>query len=57
MANLTLANMRLLTHLNAQQVANKLLADVRLVQEFMPRKISDGPADPFDLEFTEFGVR
>ena len=57
MANLTLANMRLLTHLNAQQVANKLLADVRLVQEFMPRKISDGPADPFDLEYTEFDLR
>ena len=23
----------------------------------MPKKISDGPADPFDLEFTEFGLR
>ena len=23
----------------------------------MPRKIAEGPADPFDLEFTEFGVR
>ena len=42
---------------SAQQVANKLFAEVRLVQEFMPRKISDGPVDPFDLEFTEFGVR
>ena len=46
------------TELNsAQQVANKLFAEVRLVQEYMPRKISDGPADPFDLEFTEFGLR
>ncbi len=42
---------------SAQQVANKLLADVRLVLDGMPRKISEGPADPFDLEFTEFGVR
>ena len=23
----------------------------------MPRKISEGPADPFDLEYTEFGLR
>ena len=35
---------------SAQQVANKLLADVRLVLDGMPRKISEGPADPFDLE-------
>lgn len=42
---------------SAQQVANKLFAEVRLVQEYMPKKISDGPADPFDLEFAEFGLR
>ena len=42
---------------SAQQVANKLLAEVQLVMNCMPRKIADGPADPFDLEFTEFGVR
>ena len=42
---------------SAQQVANKLLADVRLVLDGMPRKISEGPAVPFDLEYTEFGVR
>ena len=42
---------------SAQQVANKLLADVRLVLDGMPRKISEGPADSFDLEYTEFGVR
>ena len=42
---------------SAQQVANKLLADVRLVLDGMPRKISEGPADRFDLEYTEFGVR
>ena len=23
----------------------------------MPRKISEGPADPFDLEYAEFGLR
>ena len=42
---------------SAQQVANKLHADVRLVLDGMPRKISEGPADPFDLEYAEFGVR
>ena len=42
---------------SAQEVANKLLADVRLELDGMPRKISEGPADPFDLEYTEFGVR
>ena len=42
---------------SAQQVANKLLAEVQLVLNGMPRKIADGPADPFDLEFIEFGVR
>jgi hypothetical protein len=42
---------------SAQQVANKLVAEVQLVLNGMPRKIADGPADPFDLEFTDFGVR
>lgn len=42
---------------SAQQVANKLLADVRLVLDGMPRAISEGPADPYDLEYAEFGVR
>ena len=42
---------------SAQQVANKLFADVRLVLDGMPRKISEGPTDPFDLEYTEFGLR
>ena len=41
----------------AQQLANKPLADVRLLLDGMPRKILEGPADPFDLEYTEFGVR
>ena len=42
---------------SAQQVANKLLAEVQLVLNGMPRKISEGPADPSDLEYAEFGVR
>ena len=42
---------------SAQQVANKLLAEVQLVLNGMPRKIAEVPAAPFDLEFTEFGVR
>ena len=42
---------------SAQQVANKLHADVRLVLDGMPKKMRDGPADPFDLEYAEFGVR
>jgi hypothetical protein len=42
---------------SAQQVAKKLLADVRLVLDGMPMKIAEGPADPFDLEYAEFGVR
>ena len=29
---------------------------MRLVLDGMPRKISEGPADPFDLAYTEFGV-
>ena len=42
---------------SAQQVANKLHADVRLVLDGMPKRMCDGPADPFDLEFTEFGLK
>ena len=42
---------------SAQQVANKLLADLRLVLDGMPRKISDRPADPLDADFTEFGLK
>ena len=42
---------------SAQQMANKLYAGVRFVLDGMPRKILDGPADPFDLEYAEFGLR
>ena len=42
---------------SARQVANKLHADVRLVLDGMPKRRRDGPADPFDLDYTEFGLR
>ena len=42
---------------SAQQVANKLYADVRLVLDRLPERVADGPADPFDLEYAEFGLR
>ena len=42
---------------SAQQVANKLYADVRFVLDGMPERVADGPADPFDLEYAEFGLR
>ena len=34
---------------SAQQVANKLHADVRFVLDGLPERGADGPADPFDL--------
>ena len=42
---------------SAQQLANKLYADVRFVLDGLPERVADGPADPFDLEYTEFGLR
>ena len=42
---------------SAQQVANKLYADVRFVLNGLPERVDDGPADPFDLEYAEFGLR
>ena len=42
---------------SAQQVANKLYADVRFVLDGRPERVADGPADPFDLEYAEFGLR
>ena len=42
---------------SAQQVANKLHADVRFVLDGLPERVADGPADPFDLEYAEFGLR
>ena len=42
---------------SAQQVANKLYADVRFILDGLPERVADGPADPFDLEYAEFGLR
>ena len=42
---------------SAQQVANKLYADVRFVLDGLPERVADGPADPFDLEYADFGLR
>ena len=42
---------------SAQQVANKLYVGVRFVLDGLPERIADGPADPFDLECVEFGLR
>ena len=42
---------------SAQQVANKLYADVRFVLDGLPERVAEGPADPFDLEYAEFGLR
>ena len=41
----------------AQQIANALYADVRLAMDGMPKRVCDGPADPFDVEFTELGLK
>jgi len=42
---------------SAQQVANKLHADVRFILDGLPESVADGPVDPFDLEYAEFGLR
>jgi hypothetical protein len=42
---------------SAQQLAMKLRQEIWDVLAGMPEKISEGPADPFDLEYAEFGVR
>ena len=42
---------------SAQQVADKLFAEVRFVLDGLPERVADGPADPFDLEYAEFGLR
>ena len=42
---------------SAQQVANKLYVDVRFILDGLPERVADGPVDPFDLEYAEFGLR
>ena len=34
-----------------------MYADVRFVLDGLPERVADGPADPFDLEYAEFGLR
>ena len=36
---------------SAQQVANKLYAEVRFVLDGLPERVADGPVDPFDLVY------
>lgn len=40
-----------------QQVSNTLYADFRLVIDDMTQRVCEEPVDPFDLEFTEFGLK
>ena len=42
---------------SAQQIANALYAEVQLAMDGMPKKVCDGPGDPFDVEFIEFGLK
>ena len=42
---------------SAQQIANALYAEVQLALDGMPKRVCDGPADPFDVEFIEFGLK
>ena len=41
---------------SAQQVANKLHADIDNVLDGMPKSYSDGPPDPFDLQYVNFAI-
>ena len=42
---------------SAQQIANALYAEVQLALDGMPKRVCDGPADPYDVEFIEFGLK
>ena len=42
---------------SAQQIANALYAEIRLTMYGMPKRVCDGPADPVDMEFIEFGLK
>ncbi|MFL2794270.1 MAG: hypothetical protein ACJZ82_01670 [Paracoccaceae bacterium] len=42
---------------SAQQIANALYAEVQLALDGMPERVCDGPADPFDVELIEFGLK
>ena len=34
-----------------------MYAEVQLALDGMPKRVCDGPADPLDLEFIEFGLK
>ena len=42
---------------STQQIANALYTEFQLVMDGMPKRVCDGPADPFDVEFTEFDLK
>ena len=42
---------------SAQQVANKLHADIDNVLDGMPKSYSDGPPDPFELQYVNFAIK
>jgi hypothetical protein len=41
---------------STQQVANKLLADIDNVLDGMPKSYSDGPPDPFELQYVNIAI-
>ena len=42
---------------SAQQVATKLLADIDNVLDGMPKSYSDGPPDPFELQYVNIAIK
>ncbi|MDC1467869.1 hypothetical protein N8380_03995 [Planktomarina temperata] len=42
---------------SAQQVANKLHTDIDDVLDRMPKSYSDGPPDPFELQYVNFAIK
>jgi hypothetical protein len=42
---------------SAQQMANKLHADIDNVLDGMPKSYSDGPPDPFELQYVNFAIK
>ena len=42
---------------SAQQVANKLHADIDNVLDGMPKSYIDGPPDPFELQYVNFAIK
>lgn len=42
---------------SAQQVANKLHADIDNVLDGMPKSYTNGPPDPFELQYVNFAIK